>query len=451
MALLEHNTFVKNDLLPSWWANAIQKFLSTGAPSFQITKQDATHIQITAAAGDGAAVIAIAGKWRWIEATISRAHPGGAAGTWDIYVVAVANKIAGGGIDETSYAYELRILESGKTPTVEAGVVDIFRKVGSLEWSGTQITRVDQTVNSIPTHAHRHATGQPDAIAPADISAATAAQMTAVQAAFGDPWPGGTASGVTASGWNFTATINAGTGVIGSVGTTGGRATVESTPTNNAQATLAGLVPPALPVAGKFMCIGVQLAANGYGEPATVSIVSGAEKATEAEAIGFAAAPAFVAKCIRIKDIMIKNVGGVFSIVGERDRRKRPQGFRWNDVAVTGTSITTTAFVPLFPQFRAEMSFQFVVNCQVQVESETAGDVLTLQITNGPARKFTIPTAAKAFTVHYAASVPVANASELLKMEASINVEGVGHKFSLAASGFLEVWEPQGPRNNGTT
>lgn len=145
------------------------------AEGLQLTRQDATHVQVTASAAVGAAVVGIQGRWRWMEATVSRAHPGGSAGSYDIFVVAADNKIdstPAPGTDNTNYAFDLRVLKAGETPTIVKGTLDIFRKIGSCEWSGTEITRVDQVVPVTPTHAHRHATGQPDAIAPADIGAA---------------------------------------------------------------------------------------------------------------------------------------------------------------------------------------------------------------------------------------------------------------------------------------
>jgi hypothetical protein len=175
MTITEMNAFAREDVFPSWWANSVQRYLSVGGLSFSLTKQDGTHVHVVAGPSDEAAAIAIDGKWRWSEATVSRAHPGGTAGTYDVFAVAIGNHIVSSpdpGTDETNYAFELRILKAGETPPIEAGVVDIYRKIGSVEWSGAEITRVDQTVPLAPTHAHRHATGQPDAIAPADINAA---------------------------------------------------------------------------------------------------------------------------------------------------------------------------------------------------------------------------------------------------------------------------------------
>lgn len=464
MALNEHNPFVKNDLLPSWWANAIQKFLSTDAPSFQVTKLDATHIQVTAAAAEGAAIIAIAGKWRWIEATITRAHPGGASATWDIYVVAAANKIAGGGIDETNYAYELRILESGKTPTLEAGVVDIFRKVGSLEWSGTEITRVDQTVNATPTHAHRHATGQPDAIAAADIGAATAAQAVALEAGYQDFGVGGQfGDGVFySSDWQVTATINSATAAIGSSGTVGFNARVAGIRTKtNPLITISGLIPPSLPASGQFMSVGLQLGAlNGFNGVATPSVVSGVAKATEAEALAAPAGPQ--GSRLRIKDIIIKNTAGVYSIVAQRDRRPWVNGYYFLQGSFGVTSVKTTAPLTLFvARFEAKSGRTgFRIRANFTAESPTAGDVLTLAISldkgaKSSVRRYAFPTAAAKLTIAYEAVIQAPTESHLVELIASMGVEGAGHEASIGAEfageGIVQLEEIPISASNGTS
>lgn len=153
MAMLEENVFARENVFPSWFANAVQKFLSTAAPSFQITRASGTTIQVVAGAGVEAAVISINGNWRWNEATVNRAHPGGAAGTWDIYAVAAANSIVNVpavGTDATVRTFALRIVEAGKTPPIEAGTVDIFRKIGSLLWTGAEVIGISQIVGGGP-------------------------------------------------------------------------------------------------------------------------------------------------------------------------------------------------------------------------------------------------------------------------------------------------------------
>lgn len=158
MALNEEYPFARNDILPSWWTNALQKFLSVQAISgFALSLQDSTHLQVLAGPGDDAAIIAIGGRWRWNEATVTRAHPGGAAGTFDVFVVTKANAIASTpepGTDNTVYSYELRILAAGLQPAIEPGVVDHFRKVASLLWNGTAIIGLAPLFGpgSNPTH-----------------------------------------------------------------------------------------------------------------------------------------------------------------------------------------------------------------------------------------------------------------------------------------------------------
>lgn len=339
------NPFARDDVFPSWFVNSVQRLLSLAAFNFAVTKQDATHIHVEAGADPLAAAVSIQGRWRWNEATVSRAHPGGAAGTYDIFAVSKANKIdtsPAPGTDDTDYSFELRIVEATHTPPIEAGVVDIFRKVGSLQWSGTEITRVDQTVPLAATHAHRHAAGQPDAIAPADIGAATETEVEALRAMTADALQAGV---IASTDWSFTATINGGTGVL-STGATGGAAWIKSGAallrTVTPSAALSGLVPPALPVSGKYMSIGVQIKPGAFGGPATVSVVSGIEKATETQAFNAPAAP--VAGAVRLRDLIVKNTAGVYSIVAERDRRPWARGASF--VASVAGEENTTSHTP---------------------------------------------------------------------------------------------------------
>lgn len=150
----EHYPFVRDDILPSFWANAIQRLLSNYvAPNFRLTQQDATHVQVVAGANEDAAVIVIDGNWRWNEATVSRAHPGGAAATFDVFVTAKANAIVNAPApftDNTDYSFALAIVAAGATPPIVAGTVDLFRKIGELTWDGAAITSVTQLVGVTP-------------------------------------------------------------------------------------------------------------------------------------------------------------------------------------------------------------------------------------------------------------------------------------------------------------
>lgn len=143
----EMNTFIRDDVLPSWWANAIQRFISTLA-FLRLRQVDAVTIEVLAGADEDAAVLAIDGKWRWIEADVQRAHGGGAPGVYDVWATAADNDIDNmpdPGTDNTDYSFALAITATG----VEPGAVDLWRKIGDLDWDGAAITQVRQTVGGL--------------------------------------------------------------------------------------------------------------------------------------------------------------------------------------------------------------------------------------------------------------------------------------------------------------
>lgn len=84
--------------------------------------------------------IGINGLWRWRSANYDINISGG-AGTKDLFVVApTANKFSSNK-DETERNWELRSVAHSATP---AGVT-AYRKVGEVDWSGTEITALRQT------------------------------------------------------------------------------------------------------------------------------------------------------------------------------------------------------------------------------------------------------------------------------------------------------------------
>jgi microcystin-dependent protein len=181
--MLQMETFLRDDVFPSWFANALTKALSVATSQFQVVQQDPTHIQLNAGADSAAAVIAIGGLWRWVEANITLAHPGGAAGSYPVYVTARNNNITASPApftDATDYSFQLSILAPGVTPTINPGVLDVFRHVADVVWDGTKITRVDQLTPATAQHAGRHAVGGPDPLTPAMIGALPTADPTAL-------------------------------------------------------------------------------------------------------------------------------------------------------------------------------------------------------------------------------------------------------------------------------
>lgn len=141
----EH-AFNVDEVFPSWWPNAVGNFLSVMAQGFVLTSTDTT-ISVPAGANDQAATIAVEGLWRFNEATITRSHPGGAAGTYKVFVTSAANNVSGTS-DSTNYAFGLAITTT--TPTIVGGTVDVFRQVGTCTWDGARITSLTQTVGATP-------------------------------------------------------------------------------------------------------------------------------------------------------------------------------------------------------------------------------------------------------------------------------------------------------------
>lgn len=137
---------------------------------------------------------------------------------------------------------------------------------------------------------------------------------------------------INSTDWEFTANINSGTGALGSTANTGGTAwLLDYVLLNGAlmrsvttPATLSGLTTVAKPESGAYMSIAFAITATKWNAAATVAAYSGVQKATEAEAIN---APAAVAsESTRIKDVIVKNTAGVYSIVHQIDRRPWAKG-----------------------------------------------------------------------------------------------------------------------------
>jgi hypothetical protein len=155
---MENRTFAYNDRFPVSWPDTLQEFISTFASSnFQITLASPTTIQVVASAGNGLVGIGVEGKWRYNIATANAAHPGGGAGTYDVYAVASANSFAASGlppgsnpeVDNTDYTFGLVIVAGGAaapTGTFNGHAIAHTRKVATLAWSGSAITTITHLV-----------------------------------------------------------------------------------------------------------------------------------------------------------------------------------------------------------------------------------------------------------------------------------------------------------------
>lgn len=147
--MAEEHAFAREDIFPSWFANAIQDFLSSARTDLPLSLKNTTTVQVVPDLELGIAGIAIEGAWRFNTGTVSRVHPGGAKGTYIIWAVAlkdVINSTPDPFTDHTVRTFDLRIT-SGANPSGEG--VEIFEKVGEIDWSGAAIEAIRQTHGKI--------------------------------------------------------------------------------------------------------------------------------------------------------------------------------------------------------------------------------------------------------------------------------------------------------------
>lgn len=160
--------------VPQDWFQSLMEYIGTLASNFVISLQTSTSIQVVAGAGSLQAALGIEGKWRYNSATVTQAHPGGAAGQYDIYAIASANSFAPGGptgeVDNTDYSFGLYIVaHNAALPgglTWNGKAVAHSRLVGTLTWDGAAITDTRQSVGGggVPLHAATHVAGAADAL-----------------------------------------------------------------------------------------------------------------------------------------------------------------------------------------------------------------------------------------------------------------------------------------------
>lgn len=145
----EMHDFSREERLPSYFMNRLQDFLSAARTDLRLIRVDATHIEVLPAEPYGIAAIDLQGRWRFRDTPVSRAHPGGAAGTYTIWAVATDQKVVEVPkpfTDETDYSFDLRITD-GSNPSGTG--VEVFEKIGTLGWFGGEITSINQTYNGI--------------------------------------------------------------------------------------------------------------------------------------------------------------------------------------------------------------------------------------------------------------------------------------------------------------
>lgn len=134
--------------------NRLGSALGPLAEGFRLRRASSTTLDVLPpTADDGAVVITIDGKIRYRETPLPpRAHPGGAAGTYDVFAVALDDDVVNApapNTDNTVYDFDLRIVAAGGTPAIVPGTVEIHRFVGQCGWDGTAITWLRQDVDFV--------------------------------------------------------------------------------------------------------------------------------------------------------------------------------------------------------------------------------------------------------------------------------------------------------------
>ena len=147
--------------------------------------------------------------------------------------------------------------------------------------------------------------------------------------------------------WNLLSTlsINSSTGSIASTAV-GGSAWLPGATglvrTFTPAATVSGLTPTPT-ASGNYRKVGIEIEASGT--TAKVSLVSGVEKASEAEAI--AASPAITSGRARLIDGVVHNTAGVYTLVALRDRRRWALGAFDQRLLVETKKSTSTTLTPI--------------------------------------------------------------------------------------------------------
>jgi peptidoglycan hydrolase-like protein with peptidoglycan-binding domain len=128
--------------LPSTWVNSLMEFVGTQYANFRLRQQSPTAVSVRAGSDNDQASIAVGGAWRYVESTVSATHPGGAAGTYDVWVTAAENDLSAvDPADATDYSFGvvIRARVAGAPSPPAAG---LSRRVGEVLWNGTAIVAV---------------------------------------------------------------------------------------------------------------------------------------------------------------------------------------------------------------------------------------------------------------------------------------------------------------------
>jgi microcystin-dependent protein len=146
-----------NDRLPEMVLDSLMEFISTLLVNFRITIVGNTTLRVAAGTVNDQVGAGVMGRWRYVTANVDAAHPGGAAGPYDVWLTASDNAVAVSGNppgqspenDNTVYAFAMGITASGAG--APAGPA-LSRRVATCQWDGTKITRVTPLAGNMPVN-----------------------------------------------------------------------------------------------------------------------------------------------------------------------------------------------------------------------------------------------------------------------------------------------------------
>ena len=137
--MTQHVALNKGSVAIEPFFDATQELLSGALINFQIVAISDTAIRVPGGPGHSQVGASIGGFYRYRSANTDAAHPGGAAGLYDVYVTGTLNDFTGPdpNIDLTDYSFGLAIRAVGSPPTTP-----LYRKVAEATWDGSKITGV---------------------------------------------------------------------------------------------------------------------------------------------------------------------------------------------------------------------------------------------------------------------------------------------------------------------
>lgn len=136
--MTKHRSLVYGATIPQDWLDNIQELISTLiSENAQVSVLNTNTVQIPAGTDNSQVTLGINGRWRFNTAAVNATHPGGAAGTYNLWATAADNNFAIGPpeVDSTVYSFAIQILAVGSTPATA-----LFRQIGTVQWNGTAIT-----------------------------------------------------------------------------------------------------------------------------------------------------------------------------------------------------------------------------------------------------------------------------------------------------------------------